>query len=192
MPNEHGKVILTNMSSADAGPLLGALLRVCYQVVATRIAEGFASAGLPPLQSAVTQPLWDARDGLRLTALAAGASMTKQSMGELVDQMVAAGYVERVADPDDGRARRVRLTRKGRRAAELARSLVRQVEAEWIARVGAARVRTLEETLRALSIPDSVPAAPAAKVSAARPWPRPPSSPRRSSPARTRSTRSGS
>ncbi|HEY2746542.1 MAG TPA: MarR family transcriptional regulator [Polyangia bacterium] len=115
-----------------------------------RIAEGFAAADLPPLLPAVTQPLWDASDGMRLTELAAMAGMTKQSMGELVDQMVAAGYVERVADPTDGRARRVRLTRKGRRAGELAREIVRQVQAEWAERVGAARIRALEETLRAI------------------------------------------
>jgi DNA-binding MarR family transcriptional regulator len=118
--------------------------------VVQRIAEGFAAADLPPLLPAVTQPLWDASDGMRLTELAAMAGMTKQSMGELVDQMVAAGYVERVADPTDGRARRVRLTRKGRRAGELAREIVRQVQAEWAERVGAARIRALEETLRAI------------------------------------------
>ena len=134
----------------DAGPLLGALLRMCHQVIATRINDGFQAQGLPPLQSFVTQPLWDHRAGMRLTELAALAGMTKQSMGELVDQMERAGYVERVADPDDGRARIIRLTRQGRRAGELARKIVREVQAEWAERVGATRIRALEETLRAI------------------------------------------
>jgi DNA-binding MarR family transcriptional regulator len=140
-----------NHAESDEGPLLGALLRLCLQPITTRIADGFVAAGLPPLQAAVTQPLWDAKAGLRLTELAATAGMTKQSMGELVDQMEAAGYVERVADPSDGRARLVRLTGKGRRAGALARRLVREVRAEWCERVGGARVRALEETLRAIA-----------------------------------------
>jgi DNA-binding MarR family transcriptional regulator len=136
---------------SDPGPLLGALLRQCHQSVTLRLAEGFAARGLPPVQPMVTQPLWDAPDGMRLTELAAGAGMTKQSMGELVDQMEQAGYVERVADPIDGRARRVRLTARGRRAGKLARSIVREVQSDWCRRVGAARVRALEATLRAIA-----------------------------------------
>lgn len=136
--------------SSDTGPLLGALLRMSHQLIATRIAEGFQAAGLPPLQSFVTQPLWDHKAGMRLTEMAAMAGMTKQSMGELVDQMESAGYVERVPDPDDGRARLIRLTPKGRRAGELARKIVREVQAEWAARVGATRIRALEKTLRAI------------------------------------------
>jgi DNA-binding MarR family transcriptional regulator len=54
--------------------------------------------------------------GTRLTDLAARAQMTRPSMNELVDQLEAAGYLERVPDPSDGRAKLVRLTRPGRRA----------------------------------------------------------------------------
>jgi DNA-binding MarR family transcriptional regulator len=136
--------------NSDEGPLLGALLRICHHTVATRIADGFRAHGFPALQAAVTQPLWDAKAGMRLTDLAARAGVTKQSMGELVDQMETAGYIGRVADPADGRARLVRLTRQGRRAGELARKIVREVQAEWAERVGRARIRALEETLRAI------------------------------------------
>lgn len=38
------------------------------------------------------------------------AGVTKQTAGFLVDQLEHAGYVERVADPTDGRARLVRIT----------------------------------------------------------------------------------
>jgi DNA-binding MarR family transcriptional regulator len=46
-------------------------------------------------------------DGLRLTDLAARAGITVQSMGELVDDLEAKGYVERRPDPDDRRAKRI-------------------------------------------------------------------------------------
>ena len=52
-------------------------------------------------------------EGTRLTELARRASMSKQAMGELVDQCTELGLVGRVADPSDGRARIVRFTRTG-------------------------------------------------------------------------------
>src|SRR2546430_13380949 len=45
-----------------------------------------------------------ADEGMRLTDLARFAGMTKQSVGEMVDDLVERGYVERVPDPEDGRA----------------------------------------------------------------------------------------
>ena len=79
----------------------------------------------------------------RLTDLAAQAQMTKQSAGSLVDQLEARGYVERVPDPRDGRARLIRPARRGLEAADLAAPVVAAVEAEWTAHLG-------EETMAAL------------------------------------------
>lgn len=132
----------------DKGPLLGGLLRMAHQAVVAHIAAGFEAAGLPPHQPAVTQQLWDRPDGMRLTELAAGAGMTKQSMGELVDQMEASGYVERVQDPTDRRARLVRLTPRGREMARLARQRVREIKEHWGQRVGPEAIQSLEATLR--------------------------------------------
>jgi DNA-binding MarR family transcriptional regulator len=112
------------------------------------IEEGFRAAKLPPLQTAATQPLWDVPNGIRVTELAKRARITKQSMGEMVDAMEAAGYVERIPDPSDARARLVCLSAKGRAAGRLARKLVREVEDEWAEAVGAARLTSLRETLR--------------------------------------------
>ena len=135
----------------DDGPLLGALLRLCHAEVQQAIDEGFARRGLPRLQGSVTQPLFDHPAGLRLTELARIASVSKQAMAEAVDAMSDAGYVERVADPDDGRARRIRLTRRGRDAGVHARELVREVEARWQQRVGKAKVDALRATLQSLA-----------------------------------------
>ncbi|MGF0317793.1 MarR family winged helix-turn-helix transcriptional regulator [Nocardia fluminea] len=57
--------------------------------------------------------------GTRLTDLAAQAQVTKQTASTLADHLVRAGYLERVADPTDGRARLLRLTPTGRTAADL-------------------------------------------------------------------------
>ena len=51
--------------------------------------------------------------GCRLTDLARRAGMTKQAMGQIVDDLERLGYVERTPDPDDGRAKIVRFTPAG-------------------------------------------------------------------------------
>ena len=70
-------------------------------------------------------------EGTRLTALADRARISHQAMGEMVDELTRHGYLERVPDPTDGRARLVRLTAPGR--AELARApdTLRMVHDRW-------------------------------------------------------------
>jgi DNA-binding MarR family transcriptional regulator len=77
-----------------------------------------------------------ARDGARLTALAASAGMTKQAMGTLVDQCEAWGLVTRGLDPLDARARRVQFTADGLAWLEAFRKAVAQAEDEFRASVG--------------------------------------------------------
>jgi DNA-binding MarR family transcriptional regulator len=87
---------------------------------------------------------------MRLTELADYAGTTKQSMGELVDKMEAVGYVERVADPTDRRAVRIRLTRKGLKVARVTRALVLELESEWARAIGRSRLESLRKTLVAI------------------------------------------
>jgi len=134
----------------DRGPRLGALLRLCHQTFFNRLATRLEEAGYTPVSGAVTQPLWDHPEGMRLTELADYAGMTKQSMGELVDKMEAVGYVERVADPTDRRAVRIRFTRKGMKVARVTRALVLQLEGEWAAAIGRSRLESLRGTLMAI------------------------------------------
>jgi DNA-binding MarR family transcriptional regulator len=142
-----------NSKAPDRGPLLGALLRFAHQSVIRRILERLSAAGfddVQPAHFAPLQALWDCPEGARATALAARARITKQSMGELVEQLADRGYVERVPDPQDGRARLVRLTSRGRKAGRMARERVREVEADWSRKLGAHRIETLRETLQLL------------------------------------------
>jgi DNA-binding MarR family transcriptional regulator len=74
--------------------------------------------------------------GSRLTDLALSAGMTKQAMGDLVDQCEAWGIVRREADPHDRRARRVVFTESGLAWLEAFRCAVAQAEDEFRQAVG--------------------------------------------------------
>jgi DNA-binding MarR family transcriptional regulator len=64
----------------------------------------------------VLYALSDAPDGLRMTELLDDVLLTQPGMSRLIARLENRGLVERVDDPDDGRACRVRLTGSGVRA----------------------------------------------------------------------------
>jgi DNA-binding MarR family transcriptional regulator len=89
--------------------------------------------------------------GTRVIALAERAHVTKQSMAELVAHLEWLGYVERVPDPSDRRAKLVRATPRGKQLYAIAREVVAEIEAEWTSRLGKAKMRRLRELLEELN-----------------------------------------
>jgi DNA-binding MarR family transcriptional regulator len=130
---------------------LGILLFVANRALEQRAFDAVVAAGITDITLA--QARVAARispDGSRVSDLAEQARVTKQSAAFLVEQLEKAGYVERVPDPTDGRARLVRLTARARRVAQAADAEVQRVLTEWADRVGEERLRQMHETLRDL------------------------------------------
>ena len=88
--------------------------------------------------------------GSRLTYLADRARLTKQAVGEFVNDLEQLGYVARVPDPTDGRAKIVRLTEKGREAKLQAEATFFDIERIWAERIGQERMADLRATLEDL------------------------------------------
>jgi DNA-binding MarR family transcriptional regulator len=133
------------------GPNLGLLLFIPYRAMENAVLRALADAGFDDItlaQARVFQRI--AADGSRLTDLAEAAQVTKQTVGFLVDQLERAGYVERTPDPNDGRARLVRVAERGAAAVRASAAVVAEVEAEWTAHLGAARTARLREALTKL------------------------------------------
>jgi DNA-binding MarR family transcriptional regulator len=90
------------------------------------------------------------RDGMTQTALASDLDLTKVAIGGLLDRMETAGLVERRADPNDGRARRVYLTKAGAKLVTTIRENVEQVELGILNQIPEADLARAAETLLAL------------------------------------------
>ena len=139
------------MTTTRDEPNVGVLLFVAYRAMESRVLDAVAAAGFDDItlaQARVFQRIGP--DGTRLSELAAAAQVTKQTAGFLVDQLERAGYVERVPDPTDARARLVRVGRRGRAAAPVAAAAVEAVEAEWTAHLGERSMAQLRRALAGL------------------------------------------
>jgi DNA-binding MarR family transcriptional regulator len=93
----------------------------------------------------------DRRSGSRITDLAGAVRLTKQAMMAVVDDLESRGYVRRVADPVDGRAKLVRLTAHGRRAAAECRRAVQAVEQRTKRQLGDRRYDAVREALEEMA-----------------------------------------
>ncbi len=95
------------------------MLRVVWQWVRDQVYAGVVAAGYDDLNAAHVG-LWryPGLDGIRPSQLADHAGITKQSINDLLGHLEGHGYLERVPDSADGRARVIRLTPKGQRLAD--------------------------------------------------------------------------
>lgn len=122
-------------------------------VETSRLLEGALDEHLRDTEGRVLRPAhyavfrYLAPAGSRVTELAAAAGMTQQSMGELVTHLERHGYVERVRDPCDGRARIVVPTGKGHAGLSRAGAALTEIESALAHRIGDDRLSDLVDLL---------------------------------------------
>lgn len=127
------------------------LMFIAYRHAEERIIAEVRAAGFDDLTLAQGRLM--ARvgpDGTRLTDLAEQAQVTKQTAGQLVDQLEKLGYAERRPDPTDGRARLVCIGERGREVQQVARRTEKVIEREWAAHLGKERMAALRDALESL------------------------------------------
>ena len=131
---------------------LGTLLRDPWLELNARLNAAVAERGFHDLRPALTVVFQHLRDeGSRITELAERAQLTKQTVVYLVNELEQLGYVERVADPHDGRAKLVRATARGEQAVLEARRVAAEIEREWEALLGRKRLAELRRALEELN-----------------------------------------
>ena len=131
---------------------LAILLREPFRTLTEELFERLAERGHPAVRFAhgsVFQFLDDG--GTRVSVLAERANVTKQAMAQLVAHLEQHGYVERVPDHRDGRAKLVRATARGQEVYAIARDVVGEIERDWTERLGEAKMRRLKALLQELN-----------------------------------------
>lgn len=134
------------------GRYIGAMLRDVWQWVRDQMYAGVVAAGYDDL-SAAHVGLWryPGLEELRPSQVADRVGITKQSVNDLLGHLEQHGYILRVPDLVDGRARVIRLTPKGRRLQQTiyAEAGAAQLRIEEI--LGSRRFTQLHHSLQLLS-----------------------------------------
>ena len=139
--------------SAEDDVLFSQLLRRPYEALLMRIHAELAAAGF-----ADSHPSWGTNifhhlreGGLRLTELAQRTHTTKQALLYAINQLEAAGYVERVPDPSDGRAKIIRFTQRGWEVRRVGDEIIASLEEGCARRLGERKMRHFKELMEDVS-----------------------------------------
>lgn len=119
--------------TADLGMLATRLLFGLQSELFRRSAEeGFGD--LRPRHGAVTAYLDE--NGLRQNDLVRLSGRNKQTIGAIIDELETMGYVSRVTDPADRRAKLIVPTERGLRLMQVSDGIVADIEKRYAAKVG--------------------------------------------------------
>ena len=129
-------------------PLIGALLRMPWDAVQQHMLERLHEGGFGDFDAAYLIVFqYPGPQGARPSELAARLRISKQALNYLLGELERFGYLERRADPDDLRSRRIALTARGIAAVAVIREAVGEVETAWAQRLGAERFDELHDLL---------------------------------------------
>ncbi len=133
-------------SAVDRRPAARPSQAIHRRLIRDLNAAGFEDLSLPHM--AVLQ--FPGPDGVRPSALAERAGMSKQAMNQLLGTLEGLGYVARSALPQEGGARIIRLTKRGHAAYAKMADILRDIEREWTAELGPKRFAELKALLALL------------------------------------------
>jgi DNA-binding MarR family transcriptional regulator len=111
---------------------------------ANLLAAGFDD--LRPIHRAIVREMLVSN--LRPSELGARLGLSKQAANDLVREFEANGYITLEPDPDDGRAKRIIATDRGRQVIKISLQSSATVGRRWAKQVGEARYALFEEVLR--------------------------------------------
>jgi len=139
---------MSNSKVKTSDMLIGALLRVPGQAIHRRLISELNAAGFQELRlphMAVLQ--FPGPDGVRPGVLADRAAISKQAMNQLLGSLEEYGYVVRSNDPNEGRARIIRFTKRGHAAYAKIHDILHDIEDEWRTELGSQTFTQLKELL---------------------------------------------
>ena len=152
-PSSHFTDSVAVATEAPVGPpLIGALLRMPWEVVRRRMLAALHERGFDDLEMPHLNVLqYPGPAGARPSELAARLGMSKQALNYLLGELERFGYLERRPDPDDLRSKRIALTSRGSSVIPVIREAVHEVERDWALELGPERFDQLRALLHDLN-----------------------------------------
>ncbi len=142
---------MRRVPDAEWEPTVPALVQLVAATGAPHLRAAFAAAGLDgirPAQSVALVPL--AGGGLHASDLADRLKVSRQAVAQAVAALERHGYVTRVPDPADARARIIELMPRGRQALRVMRANALALEKRWQHALGQDRLAELRGILQTL------------------------------------------
>jgi DNA-binding MarR family transcriptional regulator len=139
---------MSDSFSSRPGQTVPALVQLLARSGAERLRAEFAGqdmGGLRPLHALLLVPL--VGGGRHASDLAETLGVSRQAVAQVVTRLERDGYLTRITDPGDARAKLVCLTPRGRAALRTMRATALAVEDEWRQRLGAERLAGFRDTL---------------------------------------------
>ena len=132
-------------------PTVPALVQMLARTGTDRLRDGFAAHGMAELRPLHVPLLLQLLGGGRHAAsLVTGLGVSRQAVAQVVSTLERDGYVQRVADPGDARAKLLCRTPKGRAALRIVQAIAREIEGEWRERLGTERFAAFRDSLLTL------------------------------------------
>jgi DNA-binding MarR family transcriptional regulator len=125
-------------------------MRAIDAAVTARVHRELQKHGAEKLGIAHARLMADLPPGARPSQLARRLGVTKAAVGQLLNTLEKHGFVERAADPTDGRAQIVKPTPRAESLFQTGRRELDRIETEWLAFLGPRRMRTLQRSLEIL------------------------------------------
>jgi DNA-binding MarR family transcriptional regulator len=151
-PQKSSRFTTKGVDQPFGPPLIGALLRMPWERVLQRMLARLHERGFDDLDAPhLNVLLYPGPQGARPSELAARRGMSKQAVNYLLGELERLGYLERIADPEDRRSKRIALTRRGELAAYTIRDAVSEIERDWETKLGPRRFAQLRGLLLELN-----------------------------------------
>ena len=151
--SEKSSLFTTSGDESTFGPpLIGALLRMPWDAVQQHMLDRLHESGFEDFDAAYLPVFrYPGPQGSRPSELATRLRVSKQALNYLLGELERLGYLERRADPDDLRSKRIALTPRGVAAVGVIRAAVGELETAWAEQLGAERFEELRKLLLELN-----------------------------------------
>ena len=145
-------VYMSRPDQPERTPFIIEVVHRADRMLREEMAHAAVAFGYPEIRSAHNSVFGYLHDRpMRVTELAALAGMTKQSMGELVRDLIHVGILEATPDPSDRRAKLVWYTDRGLTAAAAGYQHLHEIETNLRSTIGQERITNMLDTLTDIS-----------------------------------------